>query len=157
MRRTGGHCISADSQTCWPGSRVSFLTEGIARSDSVLMVTAERHAHLVRDALGNNAQHIEFLDAAEWYSSFRSAAIGYRAFLKERFEGGASWIRILGEPVWTGRSETQLADWFRCESIINLAFASSPATIVCGYDTRSVPESVLTNARRTHPKWPAPA
>lgn len=131
---------------------IPFLTEGIARSDSVLTVTAERHADLVRDALGNNAQHVEFLDAAEWYSSLRSAAIGYRAFLKERFEGGAPWIRILGEPVWTGRSETQLADWFRYESIINVAFASSPATIVCSYDTRYVPESVLTNARRTHPE-----
>lgn len=129
-----------------------FLTEGIARSDAVLTVTADRHAHLVRDALGNQAQHVEFLDAAEWYSSLRSAAIGYRAFLRERFEGGAPWIRILGEPVWTGRSEAQLTDWFRYESIINVAFASSPATIVCSYDTRSVPESVLTNARRTHPE-----
>jgi len=26
------------------------------------------------------------------------------------------------------------------------------ATIVCTYDTRSVPESVLSNARRTHPE-----
>lgn len=131
---------------------IPFLTEGIARSDTVLTVTSERHAHLVRDALGNSGQHVEFLDAAEWYSSLRSAAIGYRAFLKERFERGAPWIRILGEPVWAGRSETQLADWFRYESIINVAFASSPATIVCSYDTRSVPESVLTNARRTHPE-----
>jgi MEDS: MEthanogen/methylotroph, DcmR Sensory domain len=51
-----------------------------------------------------------------------------------------------------GSAETQLADWFRYESIINVAFASSPATIVCSYDTRYVPESVLTNARRTHPE-----
>ncbi len=131
---------------------IPFLTEGIARSDCVLTVTAKRHAGLVRDALGSGAQHVEFLDAADWYSSLRSAAIGYRAFLKERFERGAPWIRILGEPVWTGRSEKQLADWFRYESIINLAFASSPATIVCSYDTRSVPESVITNARRTHPE-----
>jgi transcriptional regulator with XRE-family HTH domain len=131
---------------------IPFLMEGIARSDSVLTVTAKRHERLVRDVLGNSAQHVEFLDAAEWYSSLRSAAIGYRAFLKERFERGAPWIRILGEPVWTGRSETQLEDWFRYESIINVAFASSPATIVCSYDVRSVPDSVLTNARRTHPE-----
>ena len=131
---------------------IPFLTEGIAVSDCVLAVTATRHAGLIRDALGNSAQQVEFLDAADWYSSLRSAAIGYRAFLKERYERGAPWIRILGEPVWTGRSEKQLADWFRYESIINVAFASSPATIVCTYDTRSVPDSVVTNARRTHPE-----
>lgn len=140
------------SDTEYLSTAIPFLTEGIALSDCVLMVTAERHADLVRGALGNSAEHVEFLDAVEWYSSLRSAAIGYRAVLKERFERGAPWIRILGEPVWTGRSEAQLADWFRYELIINLAFASCPATIVCTYDARSVPESVLTNARRTHPE-----
>ncbi len=131
---------------------IPFLMEGIARSDCVLTVTARRYMNLVRDALGDNAQHVEFLDASEWYSSLSNAASGYRAFLTERFERGAPWIRIVGEPVWAGRSETQLAEWFRYESIINVAFASSPATIVCTYDTRSVPESVLSNARRTHPE-----
>ena len=131
---------------------IPFLTEGIARHDCLLMVTARRHMDLVRDALGDNARHVEFLDASEWYSSLRSASSGYRAFLRERFERGAPWIRIVGEPVWTGRSERQLAEWFRYESIINVAFASSPATIVCTYDSRSVPESVLINARRTHPE-----
>lgn len=131
---------------------IPFLMEGIARSDCVLTVTATRHMSLVRDALGDNAQHVEFLDASEWYSSLRDASSGYRALLRERFERGAPWIRIVGEPVWAGRSETQLAEWFRYESIINVAFASSPATIMCTYDRRSVPESVLANARRTHPE-----
>ena len=131
---------------------IPYLMEGIARSDCVLTVTAKRHMTLVRDALGDNAQHVEFRDAADWYSSLRDAASGYRTFVRERFERGAPWVRIIAEPVWTGRRETQLAEWFRYESIINLAFASSPATIVCSYDTRSLPGGVLANARRTHPE-----
>ncbi len=131
---------------------IPFLTEGIARSDCLLMVTAKRHMSLVRGALGDDARHVEFLDAAEWYSSLRDAASGYRTFVRERFARGAPWVRIIAEPVWTGLSETQLAEWFRYESVINLSFASSPATIVCSYDTRSLPDSVLINARRTHPE-----
>jgi hypothetical protein len=38
------------------------------------------------------------------------------------------------------------------ESDVNLALASSPATIMCSYDGRSLPEEVLVGARRTHPE-----
>jgi transcriptional regulator with XRE-family HTH domain len=131
---------------------IPFLTDGIARSECVLTVTAKHHADLVRDALGDNAHRVEFRDAAEWYTSLRDAAHGYRTFVAERYKGGAPWVRVIAEPVWTGRSETQLAEWFRYESVINLSFTSSPATIVCTYNTRSLPESVLATARRTHPE-----
>ena len=131
---------------------IPFVLEGIARSDCVLTVTAKRHGDLVRDALGDNARRVEFRDAAEWYTSLRDAASGYRTFVTERYEEGAPWVRIIAEPVWTGRSETQLAEWFRYESVINLSFTTSPATIVCTYNTSSLPDSVLVNARRTHPE-----
>jgi len=51
-----------------------------------------------------------------------------------------------------GRSGAEVVEWFRYESMVNLALASSPATIVCSYDSRSLPDAVLTDARRTHPE-----
>jgi transcriptional regulator with XRE-family HTH domain len=131
---------------------VPFLREGVAGDDCVLAVTAKVHIDLLRDALGNDAAHVDFLDAADWYSSLRSAASGYREIVKERFERGAPWIRIIGEPVWSGWGQAELVEWFRYEALVNLSFASSPATIVCTYDTRSLPESVIEDARRTHPQ-----
>ena len=136
-------------------SSIPFLVEGITRSDCVLAVTGRRCMGLLRDALGENATHVEFFDSSEWYVSLRGAASGYRSFMKEQFERGAPWIRIIGEPVWTGRSEAEFAEWFRYESMINLSFASSPATIVCTYDARSVPDTVLDSARRAHPQLAA--
>jgi transcriptional regulator with XRE-family HTH domain len=133
-------------------SAIPFILEGIERADSVLAVTPHRHAGLLHDALGANAQQVEFLDAAAWYRSLQSAASGYRSFVKERFERGAPWVRIIGEPVWTGRSTADLAEWFRYEALINVSFASCPATVVCTYDTRSLPEDAMDNARRTHPQ-----
>jgi transcriptional regulator with XRE-family HTH domain len=137
-------------------SSIPFLVEGITRSDCVLAVTGRRHMALLRDALGDNAPHVEFLDASEWYGSLRGASNGYRSFVRERFQRGASWIRIIGEPVWTGRSAAEIAEWFRYESIINLSFASAPATIVCTYDARSLRDGVLASARRTHPEVAGP-
>lgn len=40
---------------------------------------------------------------------------------------------------------------FRYESLVNLAFAAAPATIVCAYDTSAFPEEVIAVARHTHP------
>jgi hypothetical protein len=131
---------------------IPFILEGIARADCVLAVTPKRQTGLLHEALGGDARHVEFLDAATWYRSLRSAASGYRSFVKERFDDGAPWIRIIGEPVWAGRSPTDLVEWFRYEALINVSFASCPATVVCTYDTRSLPETAIDDARRTHPQ-----
>ena len=131
---------------------VPYLLEGIACSDAVVAAPSKRQGGLLRDALGEDARHVEFLDSADWYRSLRSAANGYRTLVKERFDGGAPWIRIIGDAVWAGRSAPEVAEWFRYESMVNLALASSPATIMCSYDGRSLPEEVLVGARRTHPE-----
>ena len=136
---------------------VPFLLEGLARSEAVLTVPTKHQGDLLRDALGDDAQRIEFLDSAEWYRSLRDAAGGYLSFVKERFEHGAPWIRILAEAVWDGRSEAGVAEWFTYESLVNLALASSPATIVCSYDGRSLPDRVLAGAHHTHPELAAGA
>jgi transcriptional regulator with XRE-family HTH domain len=133
-------------------SAVPFLVEGVARADSLLAVTTSHQSCLLRDALGDIASHVEFRDSSGWYRSPTSTLNDYRAFMKERFERGAPWIRIIGEPVWAGRSEAEVVEWTRYESILNLSFASAPATIMCPYDARSVPEAILAGARQTHPE-----
>src|SRR5207302_5874702 len=95
---------------------------------------------------------VQYEDSARWYRSPLNAFNGYRAFLKDKFQGGAPWIRIVGEPTWAGRSKAEVGAWTRYESLLNLVFASCPATIMCPYDTRSVPAKVLADARSTHPR-----
>jgi transcriptional regulator with XRE-family HTH domain len=133
-------------------STVPFLVEGVARADTLLAVAAGRQIGMLRDALGDNAAHVEFRDSTEWYCSPSAALNQYHTFVEGAFERGAPWIRIIGEPVWTGRTEDEVAEWKRYESIINLSFASSPATILCPYDSTSVPERILAGARHTHPE-----
>jgi transcriptional regulator with XRE-family HTH domain len=131
---------------------IPFLTEGIERSDCLLVVTTEARIGLLRDTLDDRSVHVEFADSAGWLLSPSAALNGYRAFMKEKVEGGAPWIRIWGEPIWAGRSDAEVAAWTRFESLFNLAFASLPATVVCPYDTRSLPEGIVADARLTHPE-----
>jgi transcriptional regulator with XRE-family HTH domain len=131
---------------------IPFLTEGIERSDGLLAVMPSARIELLRDHLDGASSHVEFIDAAEWYPSPRAALDRYRAYLKQRIDAGVAWIRVVGELPLVGRTRAEIAAWTRYESIVNLAFASAPATVVCTYDTEALPKDVVTDAHRTHPE-----
>lgn len=133
-------------------SAVPFLLEGIRRSNGLIAVTTPHQLDLLRNELGNEVARVEFQDASEWYRSPIGALNDYRTFVREQFGRGAPWIRIIGEPVWAGRSDAEVAQWMRYESMINLSLAPSPVTILCSYDARAVPDRVLAGARCTHPE-----
>jgi transcriptional regulator with XRE-family HTH domain len=130
---------------------VPYIIEGAARSDPVLAVATRSRIGLLRDALGDASDHVEFADAVDWYSSPNAATDRYREFVEQKYKAGAGWIRIAGEPAWGG-SDTEVTTWTRYESLINVSFASSPATILCLYDTRSLPAGIVAHASRTHPE-----
>lgn len=60
-------------------------------------------------------------------------------------------IRFVGEPIWPGRSTSEIREATRHEALVNLAFAPAAATILCPYDVTGLPEEVIADARRTHP------
>ena len=140
-----------DSDDEYLSSAVPFIVEGIERSDSVLVVTAKRQTRLLQDVLRKDALLVEFHDSSTWYGSPGGALKSYREFVRDRYARGAPWIRIVGEPVWAGRSRIEVAEWTRYESMLNLSFVTLPATIVCPYDARSLPDAILAGASHTHP------
>ena len=130
---------------------VPLVTEGVDQTHAVLVVTSRPNLEHLRDALGDGSGHVEFAESSDWYSSPRAALDRYRTFVDRKVEAGSRWLRILGEPVWIGRSDDEITAWTRYESMINLVFASAPVTLVCPYDTKSVPTTVVADAHRTHP------
>src|SRR4029079_4199132 len=57
-----------------------------------------------------------------------------------------------GEPVGPGRSEAELVECSRHESLLNLAFdGGRPWRLLCPYDTGALAAGVVAEARRTHP------
>lgn len=135
---------------------VPFLREGIERSEAQLVVTTAANIASVRENLRDDAVHVEFVDARDWYSTPLEALRRYRDYIDDRLADRRTWVRIVGEPVWSDRSPAEIREWTRYESIINMMLAAAPATIICPYDTRSVPASVLSDAGCTHPQCAQP-
>jgi transcriptional regulator with XRE-family HTH domain len=131
---------------------VPFLNEGLERADALCVVTSRANRALLEHELGERRADINFVDSNEWYDDPSSTLIGYRRLIDEKLASGFRWVRLIGEPLWVGRAPEEVNRWHRYESMINLAFASSRATILCPYDARSVPPAVLDSARRTHPE-----
>jgi len=129
-----------------------FLAERSAAADCLLAVTTAAQRVLLQEALGDRCSQIEFADSADWYRSPSAALDRYRGFVTEKVDGGATWIRIVGEADWALGSDAESAAWSRYESMINLVFASSPVTVMCSYDRRSLPARLLADAPVTHPE-----
>ena len=121
------------------------------QSHCLAVVMTEAKEGLVRDALGDRAGRVEFADWADWYRSPKEALRHYGELVKQKVELGAVWIRVVAEAAWNG-TDPDIGTWTRYESLVNLAFASTPATIMCTYDQRAFPAEVVADALRTHPE-----
>ncbi|MET7359934.1 sensor histidine kinase [Streptomyces sp. NPDC005562] len=143
-------CYASDD--AFLSGTVGFVRDGIAADEAVLAVVARHNITLLRDALGGAARDVDFVDAQDWYH-FPSRTLGrYNDYCAERDEGGARRVRVIGEPVWAGRTAFETREWMRYESLVNVAFAASPHWIVCPYDARALPGDVLDGVARTHPE-----
>jgi transcriptional regulator with XRE-family HTH domain len=130
-----------------------FLQEGVADGDAALVVTDAENAGGLREHLGDAAAAIRFADRQPWYGSPRDALIGYRQFATQALDAGAPWVRIIGEPVWAGRTAGQVQTWLRYEALLNLAFAPLPITLTCPYNETALDPAIVENARATHCRW----
>lgn len=129
---------------------VPFLEEGLEKQSHCLAVLTEAKQGLVLDALGDRSGLVEFADWADWYRSPKEALRRYSELVKQKLELGAVWIRVVAEAAWDC-TDPDIDTWTRYESLVNLAFASSPATILCTYDEHAFPAEVLADALKTHP------
>ncbi|MFE4632883.1 anti-sigma factor RsbA family regulatory protein [Streptomyces sp. NPDC056773] len=60
-------------------------------------------------------------------------------------------VRIIGEPVWPGRTPREYPACLQHEALINTVFRGRDVTILCPYDAEHLPGEVLSDARIAHP------
>lgn len=129
----------------------AFLLEGIARGEAVLALTTKHNIDLLRDALGDEAHRVEFVQSTDWLTTPSDALEEFSAFCTNKLTGGSAWVRFIAEPIWKGRSDDEVLLWTRFESLFNLLFGSAAATVVCPYDERVVKPEILSKVEHTHP------
>lgn len=128
-----------------------FLRQGFAADEAALVVVSEGKISALRDELGDEATRVHFADMAEVGVNPARIIPLWQRFLEQHLERGRA-VRGIGEPVWAGRSSAELAECQRHERLLNLAFSgNADFWLLCPYDTESLDESVLAEARQSHP------
>ncbi|UMP06784.1 sensor histidine kinase [Amycolatopsis sp. EV170708-02-1] len=143
-------CIYS-SDTEFLDMAMPFIEDGLACGEATLAVTTPNNIEMLTDTLGADADRVEFIDAYGWYRRPAATLLGYHDYYTDRHAERPGHVRMIGEPIWTGRSDQEAVEWRRYESILNVAFADSSAWIVCPYDARVLAPPIIADAQRTHP------
>ena len=129
----------------------AFVHDGVAAEEPVLVVVSARKIQRLRARLGGDADAVYFADMAEVGTNPARIIPAWRDFVSEH-AGGDRRLRGIGEPIWRGRSPAELIEAQRHESLLNVAFAGSPAWwLLCPYDTETLDPAVIDEAYRSHP------
>ncbi|MGA4979398.1 anti-sigma factor RsbA family regulatory protein [Streptomyces cinereoruber] len=128
---------------------LAFLKEGLAQHEPMAVAVPGPNLELIKTALGADGEGILFLDMTEvGLNPGRIIPRVLRGFADGHPEGR---VRIIGEPIWAGRSETEYPACAQHEALINVAFEGRAVTILCPYDETALEPEVLADARITHP------
>jgi anti-sigma regulatory factor (Ser/Thr protein kinase) len=128
---------------------VPFVEAGLTAGEPVLVAVPASNIELIRGAVGTPPGHLRFVDMTEAGRNPGRIIPGVlHAFISEY---PSRRVRVVGEPIWAGRSAAEYPGCVQHEALINLAFADADAIILCPYDARRLAKAVLADAERTHP------
>jgi anti-sigma regulatory factor (Ser/Thr protein kinase) len=128
----------------------AFALAGLRNTEPVFVAVPGRKAALLRERLGAESHLLRYGAIAETGRNPARLIPELRAFLDEHH---GRRVRVVSEAIWPGRSAAELCEATRHEALMNLAFDSSPVTIVCPYDAGALAPSVLAGAECTHPAF----
>ncbi|GGR94835.1 anti-sigma regulatory factor [Streptomyces humidus] len=128
---------------------VSFVQEGLDLGEPVAVAVPGPNLELIRTALGADAEGVLLLDMARVGRNPGRIIPGVlRSFADAHPQGRT---RIIGEPMWAGRSALEYPACAQHEALINAAFEGRAVTILCPYDEANLDEAVLADMRLAHP------
>jgi anti-sigma regulatory factor (Ser/Thr protein kinase) len=140
---------------------VPFIRDGLAAGEPVAVAVPDPNLALLRDALGADAERILFRDMT--VAGRNPGRIIPTILLAFAEAHPGRRVRIIGEPIWAGRSAVEYPACAQHEALINAAFTGRDATILCPYDVTELDPMWVDDAHRTHPvmltttrRWDSP-
>ncbi|MFC8916937.1 anti-sigma factor RsbA family regulatory protein [Streptomyces sp. NPDC057116] len=128
---------------------VPFVRAGLAAGEPVAVAVPGDNLALLRKALGEDAERVRLLDMEQ--AGRNPGRIIPRVLRGFADAHPGRRVRIIGEPIWQGRSADEYPACAQHEALINHAFTGRAATILCPYDTSELDPVALADARVTHP------
>lgn len=128
---------------------VPFILGGLQAGEPVAVAVPGARLALLKRELGWHAAAVRFIDMTQAGRNPGRIIPGVlRAFADAQPNGR---VRIIGEPIWPGRSAAEYPACAQHEALINAAFRGRPVTILCPYDAARLDATVLADACATHP------
>lgn len=126
-----------------------FVEAGMAAGEPVLVAVPGPNLELLQQAVGPTGNGVRFADmTVAGRNPGRIIPWVLHAFI-DSHPGGR--VRIIGEPIWADRSAAEYPACVTHEALINAAFKTRTATILCPYDTSRLDPVWVADAARTHP------
>jgi anti-sigma regulatory factor (Ser/Thr protein kinase) len=128
---------------------VPFVRDGLAAGEPVAVAVPGPNLELIRRALGGDAQRVLLRDMTAAGRNPGRIIPGVLLAFANTHPGRR--VRLIGEPIWAGRSATEYPACAQHEALINAAFTGRSATILCPYNTELLDPMWVADAYRTHP------
>ena len=127
----------------------AFIQGGVQAGEPILVVVSARKIDLLRARLQSDAGKVQFADMDNVGINPARIIPEWTEFVSDH---GNRPKRGIGEPIWAERSEAELVECQRHESLLNVAFAGSAGfNLLCPYDTAALDQDVLDEACHSHP------
>jgi hypothetical protein len=126
-----------------------FIETGLVNEEPVLVAVPAQNVELVRDQLGGRSADVRFIDMAQ--AGRNPGRIIPTVLMAFAAAHAPARVRIIGEPIWPGRTPTEYPPCVQHEARINVALGDEAATILCPYDASRLHPAVIADAERTHP------
>lgn len=126
----------------------AFVEAGLELGEPVLIAVPGARLDLLRTTFGASTD-LRFIDMAREGRNPAWIIPGVlHAFVAEYPRMRA---RIVGEPIWPGRSAIAYPRCVQHEALINIALVDRPISILCPYDSVRLDVDTIADAASTHP------
>ncbi len=127
----------------------SFIEQGIGVDQPTFVVIDAPTINMLSARIGPHPL-LTFADMAIVGANPARIIPAWQSFIDDHPDGHP--LRGIGQPVWAGRTEQELVECERHESLLNLALSGSAnMRLMCPYDIASLDEATIKGAERTHP------
>jgi anti-sigma regulatory factor (Ser/Thr protein kinase) len=128
-----------------------FVRDAVEAGEPIMVAVAPSKIDRLSRALNGGSERVRFVDMEALGGNPARIIPAWREFVDENASAGRA-LRGIGEPVWPARSDEEIAECHRHESLLNVAFADAEDFwLMCPYDTEGLGSAVVGDACRTHP------
>jgi anti-sigma regulatory factor (Ser/Thr protein kinase) len=130
-------------------SLMPFITEGLEQQQPVLVAVPGDRLDALLEVLGDAAADVTTADMTDFGRNPGRILAGQFSFVERHPDRR---VRIVAEPAYVGRTESEYLACMQHEALANIAFSGSDIIGLCPYDASCLDQSVLDHVRLTHPE-----